>query len=174
MMEEAVAGTSSAVAPLEGIESVIDLDDGIDVDNLINRIDLIGAAHDPRTPNTVVEVAPSITCNPNRSPRDIKDMKNKEDDSFDDGYDSDREMGPFNNRVDKEGQQLFNEDDDDGVGFVAERAIDDERDVDTNVTDEVHVQILLDEMHKMNLVQLRNELTLRRQSLSGVKFKLKD
>jgi hypothetical protein len=73
-------------------------------------------------------------------------MKNKED-AFDDGYDSDGEMGPFNNRIDKEGQQLFNEDDDDdGVVYVAERAIEDERGVgadtdgaDTDGADEVHV-----------------------------------
>jgi hypothetical protein len=58
-------------------------------------------------------------------------MVNKED-AFDDGYDSDGEMGPFYNRIDKEGQQLFNEDDDNCVGFVTERAIDDERDVDTD------------------------------------------
>ena len=46
-------------------------------------------------PNTV-EVPSYIVCSPNRSPRDksIKDMKNKED-GFDDGYDSDGEMGPF-------------------------------------------------------------------------------
>ena len=46
-------------------------------------------------------------------------MKNKED-GFDDGYDSDGEMGPFYNRSDREGPQLFNEDDDDDVGVVAE------------------------------------------------------
>jgi hypothetical protein len=74
-MEEAVAGTS-AVAPLDGIESVIDLDDGIDADNLINSIDPIGAPFDPSTSNTVVEVPTSIICNPNRSPRDksIRDI----------------------------------------------------------------------------------------------------
>jgi hypothetical protein len=100
MMEEAVAGTST-VAPLEAIKSI---DDGIDVDNLINGIDPIGADFDLRTPNTV-EVPTSIVCNPNRSPRDrsIEDMKNKED-AFDDGYDSNGEMGPFNNRMDREGQ----------------------------------------------------------------------
>ena len=49
-MEEAVAGTST-VAPLEGIKSI---DDGIDVDNLIDSVDPIGAAFDPRTPNTEV------------------------------------------------------------------------------------------------------------------------
>jgi hypothetical protein len=57
------------------------------------------------------------------------------------GYDSDGELGPFYNRTDKEGQQLFNEDDGDGVGFVAERSIDDEREVDTDtdaIDDEVH------------------------------------
>jgi hypothetical protein len=65
---------------------------------------------------------------------------------------------PVNNRIDKEGQQLFNVDDDDGVGFVAERGIDDERDVgtDTDVADdEVHVPILLDEINRMNLNQLK-------------------
>jgi hypothetical protein len=111
IMEEAAAGTS-AVAPLDAV---------IDVDNLINDVDPIGAAFDPRMPN--IEVPTSTTCNPNRSPRDksIKDMVNKED-AFDKGYDSDGKMGPFNNRTDREGQQLFNEDDDDdGVGFVAER-----------------------------------------------------
>ena len=46
-------------------------------------------------------------------------MKNKED-GFDDGYDSDGEMGPFYSRTDREGPQLFNEDDDDDVGVVAE------------------------------------------------------
>jgi hypothetical protein len=70
---------------------VIDLDVGIDVDNLINSIDPIGAPFDPSTPNTVVEVPTSIICNPNRSPRDksIRDMVNNEDEFFDDGYDSD-------------------------------------------------------------------------------------
>jgi hypothetical protein len=86
-------------------------------------------------------------------------MKNKED-AFEKGYDSDGELGPFNNRIDKEGQQLFNEDDDDGVGFVAERAIDDERCVDTDAGDmdytdvAIHVPILLGEINKMNMVQL--------------------
>jgi hypothetical protein len=47
-MEEAVAGTST-VAPLPGIESVINLDDGIDADNLIDSIDPIGAPSDPST-----------------------------------------------------------------------------------------------------------------------------
>jgi hypothetical protein len=129
-MEEAVDSTR-AVARVDGIKSVIDIDIDVDVDNLINVVDPIGAAFDLRTPTTV-DVPTSIICNPNRSPRDksIKDMKNKED-GFDEGYDSDGEMGPFNNVTDKEGQQLFNEDDDDdGVCFVAERAIDgDERDV---------------------------------------------
>jgi hypothetical protein len=75
-MEEAVPGTS-AVAP----ESVINIDN-IDIheDYLVNDVDPIGAAFDPRTPNTV-EVPTSIICNPNRSSRDksIKDMKKKED-----------------------------------------------------------------------------------------------
>jgi hypothetical protein len=90
-VEEAVTGTST-VAPLEGIESAIDID--IDIDNLINDVDLIGATFDPRMPNT--EVPTSITCNPHRSPRDksIRDMVNKED-AFDEGYDSDGEMGSF-------------------------------------------------------------------------------
>ena len=103
-MEEAVAGNST-VAPLEDID--------IDTDNLIDNINPIGAALDPRTPNTV-EVPAYIVCSPNRSPRDksIKDMKNKED-GFDDGYDSDGEMGPFYIRTNKEGPQLFNEEDDD-------------------------------------------------------------
>jgi hypothetical protein len=109
-------------------------------------------------------------------------MKNKED-TFNDGYDSDRELGPFYNRTDKEGLQLFNEDDDDGVGFVAEKAIDDERGVDTDTgvgadtnvgPDEIHVPILLDEINKMNMVQLRNELKLRQQAVTGRKFKLRD
>jgi hypothetical protein len=34
-------------------------------------------------------------------------MKNKED-AFEEGYDSDGEMGPFYNRTDKEGQQISN------------------------------------------------------------------
>jgi hypothetical protein len=65
----------SAVAP----KIDLDLDNGIDVDNLIDSIDPIGAPFDPSTPNT--EVPTSITCNPNRSPRDksIRDMVNKED-----------------------------------------------------------------------------------------------
>jgi hypothetical protein len=90
-MEEAVASTTGN-APLEGIESVINLDDGIDVGNLIDSID-------PSTPDSV-EVPTYITCNPDRSPRDksIRDMKNKED-AFNDGCDSDGEMGPFNNRI---------------------------------------------------------------------------
>jgi hypothetical protein len=128
-MEEAVAGTST-VTPLPGIESVVNIDDiDIDINDLVDSIIPIGAPFDPSTPNT--EVPTSITWYPNRSPRDksIRDMVNKED-AFEKGYDSDRELGPFNNRIDKEGQQLFNEDDDDGVGFVAERGIDDGRDVD--------------------------------------------
>jgi hypothetical protein len=165
IMEEAVASTS-AVAP----KSVINTDNiDIDVDNLVDEVDPIGAAFDPRTPNT--EVPTSITCNPNRSPRDksIRDTKNKED-AFDEGYDSDGEMGPFYNRTDKEGPQLFNEDDDDGVGFVAERAIDDdERNVgvsaDTDVADEVHVPIDDDTINKMNMMELKNELKLRQQSV---------
>jgi hypothetical protein len=101
-------------------------------------------------------------------------MVNKED-AFNDGYDSDGELGPFYNRTDKEGQQLFNEDDDDGVGFVAEKAIDDERDIDTDVgadTDSaddvlvpVHVPIDLDTLNKMNTTELKNELKLRQQSV---------
>jgi hypothetical protein len=92
-------------------------------------------------------------------------MVNKED-AFDEGYDSDGKMGPFYNRADKEGQQLFNEDDEDSVGFVAERAIDDERDVgtDTDVADDIvyhHVPIDDDGINKMNLNQLKNELKLR-------------
>jgi hypothetical protein len=167
-MEEAVAGTST-VAPLEGTES-------IDVDNHITNVNPIGAAFDPRTPNSV-ELLTSITCNPNRSPRDksIRDMVNKED-AFNDGYDSDGEMGPFYNRTDKEGQQLFNEDDDDGVGFVAEIAIVDERGVgaDTDgADDEVHVPIDSETLNGMNLVQLKNELKLRQQSVSGPKLILK-
>jgi hypothetical protein len=69
-MEEAVAGTST-IAP----ESVIN----IDVDNLITNVDPIGAAFDPRTPPTTVEVPTSIICNQNRRPRDksTKDMVNK-------------------------------------------------------------------------------------------------
>jgi hypothetical protein len=149
IMEEAAAGTST-VAPLEDIDSI---DVGIDDDNLIDNVNPIGAVFDPRTP-TIVEVPTSIICNPNRSPRDksIKDMVNKED-AFDEGYTNDGEMGPFYSRTDEEGHQLFDEDDDDGVGFVAERSIDDERDVgtgDMDVTDDiedelyhyVHVQIL--------------------------------
>jgi hypothetical protein len=133
-MEEAVAGTST-VTPLDGTES-------IDADNLITDVDPIGAAFDPRTPNSV-EV-------PDRSLRDktIRDMLNKEE-AFEKSYDSEGKLGPFNNRIDKEGQQLFNEDDDDGVGFVAERSIDDGIEVDTDtdaVDDEVpdHVPIDLD------------------------------
>jgi hypothetical protein len=156
-MEEAVASTS-AVAPVEGIESI---DDIVDVDNLIKDINPIGAGYDPRTPTTV-EVPTSITCNPDKSPRDksIKDRKNKED-AFDDGYDSDGKMGPFNNRTNREGPQLYDEDDDDGVGFVAERSID-ERDVDTDVVDTDvavvvipnHIPIDSDTLNKMNMVQL--------------------
>jgi hypothetical protein len=179
-MEGAVAGTS-AVAPVEGIESAIDIDIDTDVDNLINNVDPIGAAFDPRMPNT--EVPTSITCVPNRSPRDknIRDMVNKED-AFDEGYDSDGKMGPFYNRTDKEGQQLFNEDDDDGVGFVAERAIDDEREtlapplIRTLLMTlmmrymYVHVPIIdLDTLNKMNLNQLKNKLKLRQQLLSSAK-----
>jgi hypothetical protein len=67
-MEEAV-GTTSTVAPHQGIESAINIDNiDIDVDNLVDDVDPIDAAFDPRTPNT--EVPTSITCNPNiRSPR---------------------------------------------------------------------------------------------------------
>jgi hypothetical protein len=152
-MEEAVAGTSAA-APVDGIKSMIDI--GV-VDNLINDVNPIGSAFNPRTPNTV-EVPTYIICNPDKCPRDksIKDMKNKED-TFDEGYNSDGKMGPFYNRTDKEGPQLFNEDDDDGVGFVAERAIDDERNVgigtDTGVADDIvyhHVAIDSDTTNKMN------------------------
>jgi hypothetical protein len=79
---------------------VIDIDAGVDVDNLIDSIDPVGAPFDPSTPTTV-DVPTSIICNPNRSPRDksIKYMKNKED-AFEEGYDSDGEMGPFYNRND--------------------------------------------------------------------------
>jgi hypothetical protein len=177
-MEEAVAGTGT-VAPVLGIESI---DDAIDVDDLVDTVDPIGAASDPRTPTTV-EVPTSIDCNPNKSPRDknIKDMKNKEN-AFDNGYDSDGEMGPFNNRTDKEGQQLFNEDDDDGVGFVAERligdtvddAIEDTDTIEDDTDTAVHIPIDSDTLNKLTLVQLRLELKLRQQPTSGVKFKLKD
>lgn len=88
----------------------------------------------------------------------MKDMKNKED-GFDDGDDSDGEMGPFYHRTDKEGPQLFNEEDDDDVGFVAGRLINDnnEREIDTYVVIEdelqgVHVPIILDEINKTNLI----------------------
>jgi hypothetical protein len=151
IMEEAVDGTTGG-AP----ESVINIAD-------INDVDPIGDAFDPSTPNSV-EVPTSITCNTDRSPRDksIRDMVNKED-AFDEGYDSDGEMGPFNNKIDKEGQQLFNEDDDDdnGVGFVAERAIDDERGVGVGATgdiddtdvgeEEVHVPIDLNTLTAFKL-----------------------
>jgi hypothetical protein len=111
-------------------------------------------------------------------------MVNKED-VFDEEYDSDGKMGPFNNRTDREGQQLFNEDDDDdGVGFVAERATDVERhsgaagymDVADCIDDEVHVHVSInqDTLNKMNLNQLKNELKLRQQSSFGAKFKLKE
>jgi hypothetical protein len=64
-MEEAAAGTTG-----DAPESVINIDDiDIDVDNLVDSINPIGAPFDPRTPNTV-EVPTSIICNPNRSPRD--------------------------------------------------------------------------------------------------------
>jgi hypothetical protein len=62
-------------------------------------------------------------------------------------------MGPFYNRTDKEGQQLFNEDDDDGVGFVAERSID-ERDIDTDVAVVVipnHIPIDSDTLDKVRV-----------------------
>jgi hypothetical protein len=155
-MEEAVAGTTG-----DAPESVINIGNiEIDVDNLVDSINPIGSPFDPSTPST--EVPTSITCNPNRSPRDksIRDIVNKED-AFHDGYDSDGELGPFYNRTDKEGQQLFNEDDDDGVGFVAERAIDDETgvgadtdgsDTDTDVGEEevTHVPFDLDTLNGMN------------------------
>jgi hypothetical protein len=49
-MEEAVAGTST-VTPLPGIESVINIDNiDIDVDNLVDDVDHIGAPFDPSTP----------------------------------------------------------------------------------------------------------------------------
>jgi hypothetical protein len=107
-------------------------------------------------------------------------MVNKED-AFEKGYDSDGELVQFNNRIDKEEQQLFNEDDDDGVGFVAERAIDDERGVDTDagdtddtdIADEIHVPIDSDTLNRMNLNQLKNELKLRQQSVSGPRLILK-
>ena len=68
-------------------------------------------------------------------------MKNKED-GFDDGYDSNGEMGPFYIRTNKEGPQLFNDDDNDDVGFVTIRLIDDEneRDIDTDVVIEGELQ----------------------------------
>jgi hypothetical protein len=71
IMEEAVAGTTGD-AP-ESVINIADID--IDVDNLADSINPIGASFDPRTPNTV-EVPTSITCNPNRSPRDksVRDM----------------------------------------------------------------------------------------------------
>jgi hypothetical protein len=100
-------------------------------------------------------------------------MVNKED-AFNDGYDSDGELGPFNSRIDKERQQLFNEDDDDGVGFEAERAIDDEIGVDTDADTEVgeeevtHVPIDINTLNGMNLNQFKNELKLRQQFVDGV------
>jgi hypothetical protein len=107
-------------------------------------------------------------------------MKNKED-TFDDWYDSDGEIDPFNNRTDKEGPQLFNEDDDDGVGFVAERLIGDEEIDDTAVDDTTdvvvipdHVPIDFDTMNKMNMVLLRVELKLRQQAVTGRKLELRD
>jgi hypothetical protein len=94
-------------------------------------------------------------------------------------YDIDGKMGPFCNRTDKEGKQIFNEDtDDDGVGFVAERLIDVERhsgagdmDVADDIDDEVHVHVPIDSdtVNKMNFNQLKNELKLRQQLLSGAK-----
>jgi hypothetical protein len=83
-MKEAVAGTSAV--PPESVINIDDIDIDIDVDNLINDVDPIGSAFDPRTPNT--EVPTAITFNPNRSPRDksIRDMKNKEE-AFDKAYD---------------------------------------------------------------------------------------
>ena len=182
-MEEAIAGTGT-VAPPQGIDNGLhDIDSGIDVNDIINDIDcpIVGADFDPRTPNTVVEVEEvptSIICNPNTSPRDkcLNNMNNKED-GFENGYDSDGEMGPFNNRTDKEGPQLFNEDDDDGVGFVAEKLIDEDPDLAAPVDEVVlgvHVPILLDEMNKLSSVQLKLELKLREQPTSGAKFKLKE
>jgi hypothetical protein len=99
IMEEAVAGTTGD-APDESVINIADID--IDIGDLVDIIIPIGAPFDPSTPNTGVPT--SITCNPNRSPRDksIRDMVNKED-TFEKGYDSDRELGPFNNRIDKEG-----------------------------------------------------------------------
>jgi hypothetical protein len=77
----------------------------------------------------------------------------------------------------KIGTGIHSERADDGVGFVAERAIDDERGIgatsDTNDTDvgeevhHVHVPIDNNTLNKMNLVQLKNELKLRQQSLSA-------
>jgi hypothetical protein len=80
--------------------------------------------------------------------------------------------------LDEEGQQLFNEDDDDGVGFVAERTIDDERYVGTDTyvaDDEVHVHVPIhdDTINKMSMIELKNELKLRQQSVYGAKFQLK-
>jgi hypothetical protein len=51
-MEEAVTGTS-AIAP-ESVINIDDIDIDIDVDNLINNVDHIGSAFNPRTPSTEV------------------------------------------------------------------------------------------------------------------------
>jgi hypothetical protein len=60
----------SPVLPATHLNLVINIDNiDIDVDNLVDSIDPIGAPFDPRTPNSV-EVLTSIVCNPDRSPRD--------------------------------------------------------------------------------------------------------
>ena len=163
-MEEA-ATSASTVAPLEDV----DVDNIIDIGDLIEAGDpTVGAEFNLQAPNAA-EAPTSVVCNPSRNPRDrsMKDVKNKEV-TFDDGCDSDGNMGPFCDRTDKEGPQLFDEDDDDGVGFVDERLIDDERDIvgDTAVDDadaDVAVPVPIDPetLNKMNVVQLKNELKLR-------------
>jgi hypothetical protein len=60
------------------------------------------------------------------SPRlkNLSDME-KNDNKFENGYDSDGDDGPFYDVTLREGKQFFDEDDDDGNIFVPERAIDD-------------------------------------------------
>jgi hypothetical protein len=63
----------------------------------------------------------------------------------------------------EEGQQLFNEDDDDGVGFVAERGIDDERDVDTD-TDAGDMDVAVDIVPGEFLLVLRTSKPLHNET----------
>jgi hypothetical protein len=118
------------------------------------------------------------------SPRlkNLSDME-KNDNKFENGYDSDGDDGPFYDVTLREGKQFFDEDDDDGNIFVPERAIDDIAAADDVVggaeeeekeEEEVGIHVPIDEedLEKMKGAQLKQELKLRYESTAGIKAEL--